>query len=541
MISAPKGFQGVFHTGLPARSAYSEGAGPYRIVPAAVAVPEDLDDLVRLVLRANDAGWHLIPRGAGSGMPGGNVGPGIVVDLSRFDRTPTLLGCDSAVAGAAVTRKALDDAASSRKLRFPPDPSSGAYCTLGGMIATNAAGARSVLVGSVRPWIQALDIVTGDGEFLSLARGERSRSTGLGSRFASTVEPYILQAVETIHQRYPRVRKNSAGYALDAFIASGDLLDLVIGSEGTLAFVTSATVRVEPRPRCVAGLLIGLRALEAVGAVAVDLLALRPAAVELLDRSFLDMAQASVPFPIDDLAAVLLVDFEGPDADTTRAAVLAAAQTVSQDVAFAHDALTGDEHARMWALRHAASPVLAALPEQRRSLQIIEDGCVPVENLGTYLSEVRQAAQEVGIDIVAFGHAGDGHLHVNALVDTTDPDFHSRIITLYQRVTESVIRLGGTPSGEHGDGRLRAGALYSVYGPEILGLFRVVKDVFDPGGIMNPGVVLADEEASPLGALKVGSQAEPVLPYIAAGLRRMERTGGWGTPKLELLLRDHPR
>ncbi len=538
MIAVPKNFQGGFHTDLPARSAYSEGAGPYRIVPAAVAVPDDLDDLVHLVVHANDEGWHLIPRGAGSGMPGGNVGPGIVVDLIRFDRPPTLLGHDLAAAGAAVTRKALDDAASSRQLRFPPDPSSGAYCTLGGMIATNAAGARSVLVGAVRPWTHALDIVTGDGEVVTLVRGEPVGSTRVGSRFAGTVEPRILQAADTIRQRYPRVRKNSAGYALDAFITSGDLLDLVVGSEGTLAFVTSATVRLESRPQSVAGLLIGLHVLDAVGAVVSDLLSLRPAAVELLDRSFLEVAQASMPFPIDDLAAVLLVDFEGPDADTTRSAVTAAARTISKDVAFAHDALTADARARMWALRHAASPVLAALPEHRRSLQIIEDGCVPLENLSTYLAEVRQAAQDVGIDIVAFGHAGDGHLHVNALVDTRSPDFPSRIVTLYQRVTEAVIRLGGTPSGEHGDGRLRAGSLHQVYGPEIVGLFREVKRAFDPGGVLNPGVVLADDEPSPLHALKVGPRTEWLPPHIAAGLRRLERTGGWGSPKLELLVTD---
>jgi FAD/FMN-containing dehydrogenase len=185
--------------------------------------------------------------------------------------------------------------------------------------------------------------------------------------------------------------------------------------------------------------------------------------------------------------------------------------------------------------------VIAALPDSKRSLQVIEDGCVPVEKLGTYVSEVQGAADDAGIDIVAFGHAGDGHLHVNALVDTTSEDFEHRVTTLFERVTEIVLQLGGTPSGEHGDGRLRAGTLRRLYGPEILELFRRVKLAFDPHGTMNPGVVLPCDDASPIQALKVGPDAASISAHIAAGLRRLERTGGWGIPKLELLAGEKSR
>jgi hypothetical protein len=135
---------------------------------------------------------------------------------------------------------------------------------------------------------------------------------------------------------------------------------------------------------------------------------------------------------------------------------------------------------------------------------------------------------------VAFGHAGDGHLHVNALVDTTAPDFETRLAALFDRVTDLVVTLGGTPSGEHGDGRLRAGTLERVYGAEILELFHRVKRAFDPLGVMNPGVIIPEPGAGPLDDLKVGGDAVTIPEALAQELRDIERTGGWGVSRLEL-------
>jgi FAD/FMN-containing dehydrogenase len=540
VISRPPGFRGTFRTDDAARAAYSEGAGPYRIVPAAVAIPEDRDELALLVDHAREEGWPLVPRGAGSGMPGGNVGDGVLVDLGRFDRPLEITAAEGAVVGAAVTWQALDAAAARHGLRFPPDPSSGAFCTLGGMVATNAAGARSVRAGAVRRWVRSVELITGDAEVTVLRRDEGVPSapeTGTGplrARFAAIAQPLIRDSAGLIRARYPRTRKNSAGYALDAYLETGDLLDLVIGSEGTLGFITRVEVQLEPRPPAVAGVLIGLTEMASLSDVIATLLRLGPAALELLDRSFLTVARAKTPFPLDGVEAVLLVDFEGTES-AVRAAAAEAVRVTERHAAFAYPALSSEDRTRMWALRHAASPELARLPDSRRSLQLIEDGCVPVPALGTYLAQVRRVAADLEIEIVAFGHAGDGHLHVNALVDTTADDFVGRVATLFERVTEIVIALGGTPSGEHGDGRLRSGAVGSLYGPEILAVLRRVKDAFDPAGILNPGVVLAPEDAAPIAQLKVGRDVASIPTHVATGLRNLERTGQWGIPKLELL------
>src|SRR5262245_44540756 len=183
MLSIPPGFPGPFLTDISIRSAYSEGAGPFRIVPAAVAIPQDTDDLIRLMHHAVDAGLTLIPRGAGSGIPGGNVGRGVVVDLKQFRAPPTINEAGIGAAGAATTWAQLDLAAAEHGLRMPPNPSSGAFCTLGGMVATNAAGSRTLRYGSVRPWVRGVELVTSDGEIAWLTRmppAERRRARGTG-------------------------------------------------------------------------------------------------------------------------------------------------------------------------------------------------------------------------------------------------------------------------------------------------------------------------------------------------------------------------
>jgi len=543
----PKAFRGRWLTDPATRAAYSEGAGPYRVIPAAVAIPKNRDDLPRLLEHARNEGLALVPRAAGSGMPGGNVGGGVMLDLQQLDRPLAVSERGVATVGAAVTWQSLDEAAATQGLRLPPDPLSGAFCTVGGMVATNAAGARSVCYGSIRRWVRGLELVTTDGECTWLARGAPESPVASAGRIAQFgavprwVERFehdaagpIRNAADLVRRRFPRTRKNSAGYALDAYLDTGDLLDLVIGSEGTLGVITRVELELDVRPGAVAGLLLGVADLEQLGSLVEHLLPLEPAALELLDRTYLDLAGEQAWLP-DDAAAVLLVDFESIDSDAVRDIVEEAVATARSLSSFAEIALDPEEHARLWKLRHTASPALAALPDTQRSLQVIEDGCVPVPVLGDYLAGVRAAAQALDIQVVAFGHAGDGHLHVNALVDTTAPDFEARLATLFDRVTDLVVTLGGTPSGEHGDGRLRAGALERVYGAEIIELFHRVKQAFDPEGTMNPGVIIPEPGARPLDNLKVGANAAAIPEALARGLRDIERTGGWGVSRLELL------
>ena len=504
------------------RAAYAEGAGIYRIVPLAVAIPKTVPDVQHLMRWAAVTGTALVPRGAGSGMPGGSVGHGVIVDLSHgFGDVLVDPDRRTARAGAAVTWAQLTEAARSFGLRLPPDPSSGAFATCGGMVATNAAGPRSLRYGSMRRWVEAVEIVGTDGEVRTVRRGG-----GSGERFSLTADGRRL-----IAERFPRTRKNSSGYALDAFTASGEELDLVIGSEGTLAIVTAVHWRLDPIPTNAAGAALGFRDLTALGEAVPHLAAFNPSAVELLDNTLLSFVEDAVP---GDLAGLLLVEFERKTDRATRGVVRDAVRALKHLTAHVDMAVDRAGLEQLWAVRRLASPALARLPETRRSLQVVEDGCVPPERLADYVAGLRTAAERRGVPVAIFGHAGDGHVHVNALPDTTRAGWREALEGLLGDVTDLLVRLAGTPSGEHGDGRLRAGLLERFYGPALLALFRDVKRAYDPRGVLNPGVILPAADWAPLAELKVGPDAAPIPDDIAARLRELERAAAWGTPKLEL-------
>ena len=551
----PPPVRGAYRTDARARAAYAEGAGIYRILPEAVSRPADVEDLKTLIAWASEHRIPLIPRGAGSAMGGGNVGAGLVVDLTgmserRLDIDPARR---RAVAAASVTLAELSAAATPFGLRLPPDPSSGRWATLGGMVSTNAAGARSVRYGSVRRWVEELTLVTADGESVKLARraagrvpvhgwggsGTRPRVDGQAlalERFQRDAAPRIQAASRLITDRFPKTRKNSSGYALDAYLASGDLLDLIIGAEGTLGIVTEVAWRLDEVPAFRAGLRVHLSSLAHLGDVIGALNQYEPSALELLDRSFLDLLGAD---RLSDAGlrsgteAIVLVELERDDPETMQQSLRGASAAVAAWAASVDTAYSPPEAEELWSIRHAASPILAGLAESRRSLQVIEDGCVPVERMGDYIAAVRRSAGEHGVPVVMFGHAGDGHLHVNLLQDVSREGWEVSVSRLFQDVTASVIRLGGTPTGEHGDGRLRAGTLLDTYGPEVLDLFRQVKAAFDPLGIFNPGIILPSGQPA-IERLKVGSGAVPIPGDIQQALREIELTGGYGRCRLDL-------
>ncbi len=520
----PSPFPGLF-TDLRSRAAYAEGAGIYRILPAAVAVPRGVEELQHLVRWAAETGTPLVPRGAGSGMAGGSVGRGVIVDLSQgFRWTAPDWARRAMWVGASVTWAAVGETARPFGLRLPPDPSSGEFATAGGMVATNAAGPRSVRCGSVRTWVEAIEIIGADGEARRVKRGDRR-----GERFVLSPEQRQLVAA-----RFPKTRKSSAGYALDRYAESGDELDLLVGSEGTLAFVTAVEWRLEPIPVDVAGVALGFRSLEQLAEAVPYLVALNPSAVELLDRTLLDFVRdegGALPQGLDGL---LLVEFERETAAAARGVVGDAVQGLRAVTMHVETAVDRAGLEKLWAVRRLASPALARLPPTRRSLQVVEDGCVPLERLGEYIAGLRAAAHRQQVPVAIFGHAGDGHVHVNTLPDTTRPGWTDALAALFDEATALLLRLGGTPSGEHGMGRLRAGLVERLYGPEVLRLFRDLKRAYDARGILNPDVIIPSAEWAPLADLKVGPGTAPLPNDIAAGLREIERTAGWATPKLEL-------
>jgi FAD/FMN-containing dehydrogenase len=538
MLDAPTGFGGVFRTDAVARALYAEAAGIARVIPAAVAVPETRDDLVALVSHAATAGVTLVPRGSGSSMSGGAVGPGIVVDLSRWRAMGSVdVERRRIVVGPGVLRREVDEAARAVGLCFPVDPSSGAFCTIGGMVGTNAAGARTLGYGATRAWVHGLECVFADGSSAWIHRGAPIPALAIPRALGACLADARARDAAPFHAG---VRKESSGYAIRAAVESGDLIDLLVGSEGTLALFTAIELVLAPVPADTPTVLGGFPDIEAAADAAIAARASGAVSCELLEETFLEVARrGEMPVP-DGARAVLLAEYDG---DSSRAAG-AGAEGLAADFR-THGATTvevarsPERVAELWALRHAASPILSRLDPSLRSMQFIEDGCVPPEQFASYVAGVRVALAEAGVRGVLFGHAGDAHLHVNPLIDVRTTDWRERVRDLLDDVTGLVAELGGTLAGEHGDGRLRAPLLHRVWSADARAWFARVKQAADPAGVLNAGAKVAAPHAEPWEAIKYDAELRPLPSEARAVLTAVERERAWHRYRLDGV--DSPR
>ena len=509
----PRSFRGIFRTDDAARAVYSESAGIQRILPAVVTAPVDVEDLLALLAWAKSEGASLIPRGSGSSMAGAAIGPGVIVDLSRWKNIGEVRDRSITVQPGAICAE-VQRIVRQKGLRFPVSPSSAAFCTIGGMTATNAAGAHTLRFGAMREWVKAIEWVG------TSCRHERSEGSAL--------QDDARQIRRIARDGIPR--KSSSGY-----FTQGDEVELLVGSEGTLGVFTSIELRLTDEPKSTASVFGAFASLEAATEAATRARETGAAACELLDKTFLEFAK------IDSAEAILIADAEGEDEGQATAIAKRIAEGFgaagATDARMAH---TREERDHLWELRHAASPILARLDERLKSMQVIEDGCVPPEKLASYVAGVRAAFDRQRIRGVIFGHAGDGHAHANALVDVSQSDWRERVERLLDEVTGLVASLGGTVSGEHGDGRLRTPLLGRVFSGERLAEFDRIKRKYDPDGRMNPGVKVTAgvrEGASPGGIGDI--KYDPSLPkhpvVVAAALANIERSRAYADFRLDLV------
>jgi FAD/FMN-containing dehydrogenase len=533
-VAPPARFRGIFRQDADARAVYSEGAGIQRIDPVAVAAPADVDDLEALVEWARAEGAALVPRGSGSGMAGGAIGRGVIVDLSRWkDIDKTNLEQNRLTVGPGVICAQANAMARLNELRLPVDPSSAEFCTIGGMTATNAAGAHTLAFGSMREWVAGVECIFADGSRRWVRRGDEPAtiSAAVASLFERRRSAAFLGA------RHVGVRKDSSGYGVARFAESGDLIDLLVGSEGTLALFTKIELRLTGVPLAGATMMGVFASLDAATEAAIRAREAGAVACELLDKTFLDFVAAASGKAFDAATeAILLADVEGATAAAAAAGTAAIVDGFKRAGAGETRVATATaEREALWSLRHAASPTLARLSDPLRSMQFIEDGAVPPERLGEYVAGVRAALSRHQIRGVIFGHAGDAHVHVNPLVDISAPDWRRRVDALLDEVTTLVASLGGTLSGEHGDGRLRTPLLTRVWSEASLGAFSAVKRAFDPNGLLNPGVKTPASAATTPPPIKYDPALPPLPDRAAHALAEVERSRAYSSFRLDLL------
>lgn len=525
---------------LISRAVYSEAAGIGRIIPSAVAAPTTADDVRALVQWAATAAMPITARGSGSSMSGGAIGPGLIIDLSLMKKITLDHAAGRVWCGPGALRGDIDRAARSAGLRFPVDPSSGEFCTIGGMVATNASGAHTLRYGSTREWVTALDCIFADGSRATIRRGDSRFSSDSGAppleRFERSLRASLAESGATV--RHAGVRKEASGYGVADFARTGDVIDLIVGSEGTLALVVGVELELAPTVGATASLRATFADLDQIASAASMVRELGASVCELLDATFLKIAESGGLLPkfMRGATAVLLIEVEADDnagaAQQMKALKSALTECGARSV---EQASLPTEERELWDLRHAASPILARDPVLK-SVQVIEDAAVQPEQMSAYIRGVRAALARQKLEAVIFGHAGDGHVHVNPLVDVRDPAWRAKLDALLNEVTNLVVTLGGTVSGEHGDGRLRAPLLHRAWKqPNAMDLFRAVKDTFDPANILNPGVKLPLTGQQPLEAVKYDPTLEPLPVPAMVVLEKVSRDKAYATHRLSLL------
>ncbi|CAM5668749.1 oxidoreductase [Streptomyces badius] len=473
--------RGASDFGPAARALTTMDASNYRRVPLGVLAPRDADDIAAALTVCQEYGVPVVPRGGGTSIAGQATGTGLVLDLTRHLRA--ILDLDPAARTAVVQPGViLDDlraAAAPHGLTFGPDPSTHSRCTLGGMIGNNSCGAHSVAWGTTADNVRGLSVTRYGGQALRLEQGSGTGPAG--------VDALVASHLALLRTGYPGLPRRISGYAIDALLpehpGGPDPVRAFCGSEGTLGVITEATVRLVEAPRARALAVLGYADESAAAEAAPGLLPYGPLTVEGMAADLVREPSGLLPRG----AAWLFVETGGATPAEARAhaeRVLRAADAVDGAV------VTDPAGQRaLWRIREDAAGTATRMPDGSEAWPGWEDCAVPPARLGAYLRDFRALLAEHGLRGTPYGHFGDGCIHVRIDFDLITEAGVARFRRFSEETADLVVAHGGSLSGEHGDGQARAELLPRMYGDELVALFGRFKDLWDPDGGLNPGML----------------------------------------------------
>ncbi|MCK5680762.1 FAD-binding protein [bacterium] len=431
-----------------ARSCYGYDATRQNIEPLLALLPENELQVKTILKLATEKGLKIFPRGAGSGMSGGSIPShdGIIVSLTKMKR---ILEIDEenmiATVEPGVITGELQEVVSRLGLFYPPDPASLAFSTIGGNVTENAGGPRAVKYGVTGNFVMGLEAYLVNGEKIKCGN---------------------------------KCIKSVSGY---------DLTSLLVGSEGTLAIITKILLKLLPAPEAVKTSLLAFKSMTGAAHAVNAMLKhqINPSTIEFLDHHSINAVRSALPFTLpDETDTVLLVEIDGPKA-------LVESQSLKLNELFKDEALlliaARDENEReqLWLARRKLSPAIANIAPHK----INEDIAVPLGAIPEVISRLESLSQEINLPIVCFGHAGDGNIHVNVMLDKNDPDQAERGQKAIDKIFSITLELGGTLSGEHGIGNTKSAYFDKEWGPVTIATMQAIKKAFDPDNRLNPGKI----------------------------------------------------
>lgn len=502
---------GEVTSSIDARQHFATDGSVFALAPSMILYPRNENDVrktARFCWQLAERG-RIIPitaRGSGTDQTGAALGSGIMISfpahLNRIIELDSKTG--EVIVEPGINYGKLQQTLETHGRFLPPFPASMEYSTVGGAVANNASGEKTVKYGDTRAYVKRLRVVLANGEVIEtrrLSKRELSKKLGLTS-----FEGEIYRALDTLLEDNQAlveklelgVTKNTAGYSLlDVKTKDGfDLTPLIVGSQGTLGIITEIVLDTEahnPRTALLAGFFEDATSLQAA-INEIRKLSDLPSAMEMVDKSLLETVNRLNPNLLKDIVpeqlpmGILLVEFDDPNERSRNKLAKRAQKIMDKYASNVAVAETEEEKELLWKIRHAAAAYLSQGEGNVKAVPIMEDGIVPPEKLAEYLIAVEELIRHNHIHAGIWGHAGDGNLHVAPMMDLSQVGDRQRSLKMMEEYYDLIVSLGGSTSGENNDGRLRGPYLNKVYGPEVYALFQKVKQIFDPYSILNPGV-----------------------------------------------------
>lgn len=505
---------GEFHTGDAIKRIYATDASAYREVPQAVAIPKNETDIEKLIRFAQTNQTSLIPRTAGTSLAGQVVGGGIVVDVSKHFTKILEVNVEEEYVWVqpGIVRDELNRELAKHGYFFAPETSTANRAMIGGMIGNNSCGSNSVVYGSTREHLIEVKAFLSDGSHVHLKETEDLRgSTELETQLYENISEILLDEthVERIKKEFPKpnIPRRNTGYALDMlarmqpFNPEGEpfnFCSLIAGSEGTLAFVTAAKLKITKIPE-------GFKRLVCIHCKSIDdalkanLIALNyhPCACELMDHYILEATarnkeQAANRFFVEgEPKAILVVELIGETEKEVDIRILNfLTELGKQRLGYAFPIIRGDDIPKVWNLRKAGLGLLSNIPGDTKPAPVIEDTAVDVQDLPNYIGDFNKILQKHGLYSVHYAHAGSGELHLRPYLNLKTEEGVKLFRTIAEEIAVLVKKYAGSLSGEHGDGRLRGEFIPKMIGEENYQLLKRVKQAWDPNNIFNPGKIV---------------------------------------------------
>lgn len=491
-----------------ATAAYSVDASIYEIEPLGIVAPRNESDLLFILAIAKQFSVPIIPRGAATGITGGCLGSGLIIDLSRYFNQILEINYDKeyVICQPGVVQDDLNMALSQRGYRLGPDTSTGNRATIGGMLANNAAGARSLRFGKMVDHVEEVQLALADGVMINF--GDVTPRELLSKVAGNSIESSIYRKIheirsqhaEEIKKHFPKIPRRVSGYNLDELIKPGplNLAKLIAGSEGSLGIATRIKLRiVKKETNCILCVVHFDDLLEAFEKIQ-EMRQFSPLSLELIDDKIVAMGRRhpllkdKLDWLIGQPKALIVVEFDG-ETETIASEQLKLFKTamVNSQIGYAYSILNSNSQmAQVWELRKSGLGLLLSKRTYSRAIAFIEDISVPPNELAAFMKKFLEYLKNKGKEAGIYGHAGAGCLHIRPYIDLR----HSNELALMEQmmldVSDLLLEHGGALSGEHGDGFLRTWLNEKMFGKRLYQLFCEVKEAFDPSGRMNPGKVV---------------------------------------------------